>query len=526
MTAFLLFLLLLLPFLIQKKVCRSIPESELYSRLGWWGILWGSLFWLDSFNLLLLVLGIFFLASLVDIGYAIFFRAILIPSSIEAVFLTNKKESKEFLGAYWDWQKFIWLLLFGLIQAVILILLSLSSYEKPPGLVETSLVFALLTYVLVSVVKGRFKGVLPGLLGILPTYLRDKRVTNKLIEKRRYLSETITEAVSMTASAPEVTVLVIGESASRRHHQLYGYPRETTPYISSIKEQLCVFEDVISNFSQTNPSLSYLLTQASLVKAENPDEALSLIDVAKQAGIETWWLSNQEPIKSTPMAIARCADVTYFAEIEGSGGDAYDEELLPVFYKALQSPAKHKLIVLHLMGSHLQYNARYPVAYRYFKSDDGVQAFDSRLPHPKMVSINEYDNSIRYTDALLNKVHQALHRDSSLSSLMVYFSDHGEEVYDTRDFKGHEPSNYSQPMFEVPFWMWASDSYKKDNLFIYDTLAERREQPLCLDDLYHTSLHLMGIETSVVEFDRSWASSNFQFETRLIYGKVYDEVYK
>lgn len=520
-----LFFLLFSSYSIQKIVCKAIPESELYSRVGWFVILYYLLFWLDEFNLLIIVLTIFAIGSLIDLAYTIFFRASLIPSSLEAIFLSNSKEAKEFISAYWDGKKAGLIFLFVALYSGAIAMIALDSGAKPTT-VEMWVVVVLLSYVIWGVFNKKYKGVLPGFLGMLPTYISDKKITNRLIEARMSRSEEIEEMIELSDLAANITLVIIGESATRRHHQLYGYTRETTPFLSSISNNVIVFKDMISNFSQTNPSLSYLLTAARLQSDDNPDEALSFIDVANKAGIETWWLSNQEPIKSTPMAIAQCAKKRFFVELECIGKKFFDEELLPAFDEALASPAKNKLIVLHLMGSHLQYKERYPVEYNYFKTPLGINAYQKKLSSSKVSAINEYDNSIRYTDWIIREVHERLMQlNKEIQASMIYFSDHGEEVYDTRNFKGHEPFNYSKPMFEVPFWVWCSDSFQQNNKENWQRLQTMKNEKLQLDDFYHFVLHLSGVRSPLVQEQRSWLSKRYHANIRVVYGENFDQLF-
>jgi heptose-I-phosphate ethanolaminephosphotransferase len=48
------------------------------------------------------------------------------------------------------------------------------------------------------------------------------------------------------ANQPATLVLVIGESTNRQRMSLYGYPRETTPELDKLKDQLAVFDNVIT----------------------------------------------------------------------------------------------------------------------------------------------------------------------------------------------------------------------------------------------------------------------------------------
>jgi heptose-I-phosphate ethanolaminephosphotransferase len=87
-----------------------------------------------------------------------------------------------------------------------------------------------------------------------------------------------------TANQPSTLVLVIGESTNRQRMSLYGYPRETTPELDKLKDQLAVFDNVITPRPYTIEALQQVLTFAD---EDNPDLYLttpSLVSMMKQAG--------------------------------------------------------------------------------------------------------------------------------------------------------------------------------------------------------------------------------------------------
>ena len=62
---------------------------------------------------------------------------------------------------------------------------------------------------------------------------------------------------------PQTHIFIIGESATRNHMSIYGYPRNTTPVLDSLRDELAVFTNVISSHVQTQASLRVALTAAA-----------------------------------------------------------------------------------------------------------------------------------------------------------------------------------------------------------------------------------------------------------------------
>ena len=513
--------LLFTPWLAQKILSRSIPDSELYSRLGWLFIFF---FLFDQFEASFIVpfFVMFLLAGAVDLWYAMVFRAYVSTSSVEALFLTNSSESSEFLKSYFSWRDVLVVFFYVVVSSFLLYEASMLQVWLTEAYWRVLFGILIVFIIYKMVFPKKFKSVIPGSLGMILMYLKDKKRTEKLISQRLEFVNTLEagEVEALTIEAPVTQVVVIGESASRRHQQLYGYFRETTPHQIEFRDELVVFENVISNFAQTSPSLSYFLTLAEQEGSVSPDEAISFIEIANKAGFETWWISNQEASKSTPNAIAKCAHHHYFLQVEALL-ERFDEALLSKFAEAVSSKHSHKLIVIHLGGSHFQYKERYPESFNYFKTTENIQAYSPRISTKAVEIINQYDNSVRYTDFVLSKI-RGLLSQSGQASLMTYLSDHGEEVFDTRNFKGHEPSNFTKPMFEIPFWVWCSPAYKQRYPEKIASLADNRHQPLVLEDMFHFVIDALDVKTSYLRHDRSWWRDEFVVRPRKVYGKDFD----
>lgn len=312
-------------------------------------------------------------------------------------------------------------------------------------------------------------------------------------------------------------VLVIGESASRSHLGIYDYERSTTPFLSSIQSELNIYKDVISNSAYTIGSLRKVLTYNHF---EEEKEA-SLVQLMNQAGFTTFWISNQRPVgpyESLVTKISKASDHIHYTNTAIAGSvTPYDEVLLPYFQKALNWPSKKKFIVLHLLGSHLQYKDRYPEEFKIFYDKTSNMKSNSNEAIQKR---NEYDNSIAYTDYILQQSLNLLQGKEGEKHLL-YFSDHGEEVYQTRDFSGHYEENPSPPMFEVPFLFWTSNNYFQDIDLIIDA-----QRPFMLNYFFDTYADFSKIEFDEIRKKRSLFFKDFNLKKRKLNSEIYFEELK
>lgn len=214
-------------------------------------------------------------------------------------------------------------------------------------------------------------------------------------------------------------VLVIGESARRDYFHCYGYPVENTPFLDKVPAT--IVDGFTSADTYTVGSLRLMLTDGDKEKRQ-PRYDRNVIDLARDAGIETVWLSNQGMVgvHDTPVsAIASRADETFFLNKKGfASAKLSDMVLLKVLKRTLDEKTdRPRLIVLHTMGSH-------PKACK--RLTDFPQAY--RVDDDKYQQIACYASTIKKTDLFLERVYeqmkhheQSTHRPFSI----LYFSDHG-----------------------------------------------------------------------------------------------------
>lgn len=269
--------------------------------------------------------------------------------------------------------------------------------------------------------------------------------------------------------AATTLVLVIGESTSRLHMSLYGYPRNTNPELSKISNELVLFDNVYSPRPNTIESLQQVLTFADQLHPNDYKTRPSLLAMMKQAGYYTIWITNQQSLtgRNTMLTtFAKQADRQYFLNNERQqNAYSFDEKVLRPFAKSLQDPHQKKLIVVHLLGTHMKYDHRYPKEFDTFRSSQGLasHSLDSR----QLAAINSYDNAVRYNDWILSQLIATL-KAKQQHSLLVYFSDHGEDVYDSAPytFQGRNEGAPTLPMYSIPFMVWhSSDWFNRATVF-------------------------------------------------------------
>ncbi len=304
----------------------------------------------------------------------------------------------------------------------------------------------------------------------------------------------------------ETYIVIIGESANRTHLGLYGYERDTTPFSNARKSDLFVFNKVYSPFAQTMPVLEKVLTFADKEHPEFLTQKGTIVDYFKQAGFKTYWLSNQYALSDTLVtAISAHADweKSYnFSGMKRFEKTGFDGDMLPDIEKILNDKSvTKKMIFIHLIGSHSAYTNRYPAEWQYFKEN----LSHKNLTTQGHILLNAYDDSIRYTDYVVNQIIDSLNTLNE-KSYCLYFSDHGEDIFDTTTHKilGHsELAN--EPMTSVPFMVWASDKYKKERSLIVENLLKNKDVNYNTEDVIHTIARLSGLKNGDICINKSLA---------------------
>lgn len=340
--------------------------------------------------------------------------------------------------------------------------------------------------------------------------------------------------------APEVYVMVVGETARAHNFSLYGYPRDTNPLLSKT-QGIKAFPNVTTQSNTTHKSVPMLLSAASAEDFERLFHEKGILAAFKEAGFHTVFISNQLPNHSFIDFLGEQADEHYFLKKEDAlQGNHYDEDLLQkldeILPKADASSSAHyryrKLfVVLHTYGSHFNYQERYPRSFAYFKPDSRSEAKSEN----RRDLLNAYDNTIRYTDYILHGIIERLQKWEGIQtktdgvygqpiSAMLYTSDHGENIFDDdRHLFLHAAPKASDYELHVPFIIWTSEGFSKQYPDILKALGENRSKQVQSSlSAFHTMLGIGGIQTHYRQDEYSVASDKYH-PVKLLYLDDHDE---
>jgi len=318
-------------------------------------------------------------------------------------------------------------------------------------------------------------------------------------------------------SQPKLIVMVIGETARRHNFSLYGYERETNPLLKT-EANLIVLNRAETLYNLTERSYPIFLSRATKEKLSIRTDEPSVLKAFQEAGFKTVYINNQSlGYGSIYYQYAHQADT--LIDLKPSlDRSCNDDTIIDVFKNVVKSHWGDKVfVVIHSLGSHFRYNLRYPQDYEVFKPaiDNGLDlaSIDNGI---KEELRNSYDNSILFTDHFLDGLISILKSDSSSVSLMLYASDHGENIFDDgNNMFAHGGTNMTKYEKEIPLMIWHSDSYNEVYGYKIQNILSHVNSNITTSNFFHSILDLAGVTIDNQTLSNSFASRNFSDENDL-----------
>ena len=334
--------------------------------------------------------------------------------------------------------------------------------------------------------------------------------------------------VSMGSPDSINVVLVIGESFNKWHSNLYGYPLNTMPKLSreAAEGRLTVFDDAVCNFALTSPSMKNMLCCNSIADGESWSKSPYFPALFKAAGFQVFLWDNQKDVDPSSFFSFALNSFLYNDEILERSYTAVNEHSYPYDYSLIENFKKtaarstHNLMVFHLLGQHYDAKGRYPKVPQFMHfTADSIHRTEPYLTDKMREDIAHYDNATLYNDHVVNSIID-LFRDQN--TVLVYLSDHGEEIYDynasrARDYTGLN-DNWMKYVHEVPFFIWCSDKYAATHPTTIEAVRRAAHQPFTTDNLCQLMFDLGQLHTSYYKADRDPLSSQFKPRKRVVEG--------
>ena len=522
---FLLYIIGLVPLL----ACFFTIETESCTRHTKYTLIWVVLLFLTSLLLnnkkrivfLWVTWAITLLPAIIIFSYTLLGSAYLSYSDLDPVFATNLSESVEFIREFANWKIILGLGTFLTIPFIYLLRIKHNSLKiNRAGCFIT--IMSWVIFIAFSIPNSSRLYNSTYFVSFYHAYFlhkKDIQIFNNYTEIRSKIPPMSVNCI-IPDSIPKTFVIIIGESLSRHHMSVYGYPRETNPLLKGKEEDLLIYQDVISPNTQTLSCMKMILTFADNKNPEPYFTQPSIIEIFQTGNFHTYWISAQ-PTRGkndTQTSILTVKSDTYVS-VYNEDTPVHDIAVLSPLNQAIEdTTAINKAIFIHLMGNHTMYSLRYPTDYNHFNNSYPFHSPRRNLSETEKETVNEYDNTVLYNDFIVDSIINMVKATEPLS-YVLYFSDHGQEIYNFRNYYGHNSGNISTYMCEIPFILWRSEKHK-DKIDLEIDL----NRPYSTEDVIYSISQISGLQYNTYNASKSIFSDQFIPKQRTVSKYPYESL--
>lgn len=303
--------------------------------------------------------------------------------------------------------------------------------------------------------------------------------------------------------APHI-IFIIGESYNPNHSPLYGYKINTTPYLTEEynKGNLIVFKDVVTPSMSTGNVMSILFSMAPPESDIDRWDYPLVPTLFKNAGYFVALHDNQSTRTS--------GDLIYdslncqFLNSEGvvkSSIDYRNDELTAYdldFVRAERDmvkvdSGKPLFEIYHLMGQHMPADMRVPSD---FKIPEFDYTYRKDLTPGQKKEVRDYDIATYYNDKTISEI---IRNVSNEDAIVVYLSDHGEEIHDFRNQYGRTlgeiTADVANNVYRVPLMVYTTPKFRELHPSLYTSIQSASSRPVYSGDINQMLIHIGMITT-------------------------------
>lgn len=364
-------------------------------------------------------------------------------------------------------------------------------------------------------------------LRITESNMNDFLDVNRAIYEKKESFSTVDDNVNI--------VVIIGESFIKWHSQLYGYNLETTPNLAREEKEgrLFVFNDAVSSSNYTSVVMRNIFCCNNSSNGEQWFETPFFPIIFKQSGYNVYLWDNQYAQDTKKTYSFTLNSFLYNSNIRNWAytktndvSNRYDGELVEAFRQEIGTLDKGKnLVLLHLMGQHYTFSRRFPKDTFTRFTVDSIMRDDSYLKKKHKQRIADYDNATLYNDHVVNSI---IDMFKESNTIIIYFSDHGEEVYDYRGRQGRQygalNANILKYQYDVPFMVWCSDKFQSNYPDKVDCIRKAVDHPFMTDNVCNMLFNVGGITTPYYRDSLDVINPNYRSSERIINGHNYNDI--
>ena len=294
--------------------------------------------------------------------------------------------------------------------------------------------------------------------------------------------EIILPDATIATDSKDIVVLIIGESARSCNFSLYGYDKETNPFLKN--------DGVVALKAKASDTYTLSAVRAILQHKQKKDVLYEILpNYLWRNGVDVIWRTNNwgTPRLKFEKNYSKGQLQEMYPEADGN----YDGILFHRLSEQIAACTRDKVFVgIHTYTSH---GPRY-----YNNSPNSIKKFFPECrtvevgKRPRYELINAYDNTIVYTDYLVHSVIETLRTEfPDRRSCVIFISDHGESLGEKGHYMHGTPKNMApSEQVDIPFIVWVSDNAgtKVKNIDLAGHFH-----------VYHSVLHFLGLSTPIYD---------------------------
>lgn len=340
--------------------------------------------------------------------------------------------------------------------------------------------------------------------------IRANQLTARQVEVIHRVS-THVQVDSCSFTSPDI-VLIIGEAYNKRHSQLYGYDRPTTPRQLQMQREgsLIPYHDVVTPWNLTSYVFKHIMTTYAVGDRGDWCDYPLFPQIFREAGYHVSFLTN-EFLPKAKQAVYDFSGGFFLNDPQLSKAQfdhrntslhVFDEGLLHDYLGIREErrlrgdTLQHgNLTIFHLIGQHFDYRIRCPRSKMHFNPAEYSDRTD--LNDRWKRNLCYYDNATLYNDSIVSEITNLF---ADRDAIVIYMPDHGEEVHSRElpHFCGRMHSTaitqrLARYEFEIPFWIYATPRYRANHPALWQQVKSAAQRPYMTDALPHLLLYLAGI---------------------------------
>lgn len=162
------------------------------------------------------------------------------------------------------------------------------------------------------------------------------------------------------------------------------------------------------------------------------------------------------------------------------------------------------------MGSHALYESRYPEGWNKFDASD-ISRGD--LGNAERLVIAQYMNSVYYNDYIVSQI---IEHYAHTPTMVVYFSDHGEVLYNDPDNPTYASHAFIPTGVEIPFLVYMSPSLQQMAPNLYERIKASVDYPIMMDTFADALLGILGVKSKYTQPSANFWSEDYDLHRERI----------